>query len=132
MEKHRKISVIDPITPAWNHMVRILFKPFEFKKWLALGFCAFLAQCSEGGGSGGGNTHIPSKAFEDVITWIDANFSTFIIILAIAFCAILALIFFVVWISSRGKFMLIDGIVKNRGAISKPWNEYKREGNSLC
>ena len=105
-------------------MVRILFKPFEFKKWLALGFSAFLAQCSEGGGSGGGKSPIPSKAFEDVITWIDANFSTFIIILAIAFCAILALIFFVVWISSRGKFMLIDGIVKNRGAISKPWNEY--------
>ena len=70
MEKHRKISVIDPITPAWNHVVRILFKPFEFKKWLALGFCAFLAQCSEGGGSGGGNAPIPSKAFEDVITWM--------------------------------------------------------------
>ena len=27
--------------------------------------------------------------------------------------------------------MLLDGIVKNRGAIKEPWSEYKREGNSL-
>jgi hypothetical protein len=27
--------------------------------------------------------------------------------------------------------MLLDGIVKNRGAIKEPWAEYKTEGNSL-
>jgi hypothetical protein len=27
--------------------------------------------------------------------------------------------------------MLLDGIVKNRGAIKEPWTEYKTEGNSL-
>ena len=132
MEKHKKISVIDPITPAWNHMVRILFKPFEFKKWLTLGFCAFLSQCSEGGGSGFSNFPTTGNTFPGMYGWIENNFSTFITIACLALFAILALIFFVVWISSRGKFMLIDGIVKNRGAISEPWNEYKREGNSLC
>ena len=44
-----KISVIEPITPAWNHMVRILFKPFDFKKWLALGFCVFLPRVENKG-----------------------------------------------------------------------------------
>ncbi|MBL6996805.1 MAG: hypothetical protein ISR75_00005 [Phycisphaerales bacterium] len=27
--------------------------------------------------------------------------------------------------------MLLDGIVKNRGAVKEPWAEYKTEGNSL-
>jgi hypothetical protein len=133
MEKHKKISVINPITPAWNHMVRILFKPFKFKKWLTLGFCAFLSQCSEGGGSGFNNFPPNVNSYRTgMYGWIENNFSTFITIACLALFAILALIFFLVWISSRGKFMLIDGIVKNRGAISEPWNEYKREGNSLC
>ena len=35
------------------------------------------------------------------------------------------------WLSSRGKFMLLDGIVKNRGAVSEPWSDFKTEGNSL-
>ncbi|MFT4593404.1 MAG: hypothetical protein ACI9JK_001116 [Phycisphaerales bacterium] len=132
MEKHKKISVVDPITPAWNHMVLILFKPFEFKKWLTLGFCAFLSQCSEGGGSGFNYFPKTGNTYQGMYGWIENNFSTFITIACLALFAILALIFFLVWISSRGNFMLIDGIVKNRGAISEPWNEYKREGNSLC
>jgi len=37
----------------------------------------------------------------------------------------------VTWLSSRGSFMLLDGIVKNRGAIKEPWKEYRHEGNSL-
>jgi hypothetical protein len=35
------------------------------------------------------------------------------------------------WLSSRGKFMFIDGIVRNRGAVVGPWSDYRREGNSL-
>ena len=54
----------------------------------------------------------------------------------IASVATLALIFLaicllVTWISSRGRFMFLDGIVKNRGAVKEPWTEYRREGNSL-
>ena len=48
---------------------------------------------------------------------------------AIALFIILGLL--VTWLSSRGKFMLLDGIVKNQGAVSEPWSEYKAEGNSL-
>jgi hypothetical protein len=128
-----KISVIDPITPAWNHMVRILFKPFAFKKWLALGFCAFLAQCGEQGGNGfnsfpnqsGGNS------FEQGEAWVDANFGLFLVFLLTGIAFIILVSLLVMWLSSRGKFMLLDGIVKNRGAIKEPWSEYKTEGNSL-
>jgi len=128
-----KISVIEPITPAWNHMVRILFKPFDFKKWLALGFCAFLATCGEQGG-GSGNTwsnQASSTQFEEAKTWVEANLTLLITWVVIAFTVMLLLWLFITWISSRGKFMLLDGVIKNRGAIKEPWSEYKTEGNSL-
>jgi len=127
------ISVIDPITPAWNHMVRILFKPFEFKKWLALGFCAFLAQCGETAGSGG-NTWNPSNKndWSSESAWIQANLTTFFFIVAAVVCVLIGLIVLVTWLGSRGKFMLLDGIVKNRGAVKEPWTEFKSIGNSLC
>jgi hypothetical protein len=37
----------------------------------------------------------------------------------------------VTWLSSRGQFMLLDGVVRNRGAIKAPWHEFRREANSL-
>jgi len=49
--------------------------------------------------------------------------------------AIFVLCFFfgllMTWLSSRGKLMFLDGIVHNRGAVAKPWSEYRQESNSL-
>jgi len=127
------ISAIDPITSAWNHMVRILFKPFEIKKWFVLGFCAFLAECGEGGGSGA--SRLPNSnsttSFDEGKAWVEANFSLFLTILISGIILAILIGLLATWLSSRGKFMLLDGIVKNRGAIKEPWSEYKTEGNSL-
>ena len=127
------ISVFDPLTPAWNHMVRILFKPFAFKKWCALGFCAFLAQCGQQGGNGSNfwNNQNSSGDFEKTTNWIETNFEVFILYVGIGLTALLIVALFIIWISSRGKFMLLDGIVKNRGAIKEPWVEFKTLANSL-
>src|SRR5207248_11628103 len=47
---------------------------------------------------------------------------------------IVALVFSVVivfaWPRARGRFMLVDCIVKNRGAIAGPWREFRGQGNS--
>ena len=127
------ISAIDPITSAWNHMVRILFKPFEIKKWFVLGFCAFLAQCGESGGSGGSGwpNSNSTTSFDEGKAWVEANFSLVLTILISGIILAILIGLLVSWLSSRGKFMLLDGIVKNRGAIKEPWSEYKTEGNSL-
>ena len=132
-----KISATAPFTPAWNNMVRILFKPFDIKKWFVLGFCAFLAQCGEGGG--GGNyanwNQSGSSSFRETVNgvemWIISNWELFLGLVSGCFLLILIINLLVIWLSSRGKFMLIDGIVKNRAAVSEPWNEYRTEGNSL-
>lgn len=122
-------------------MVRILFKPFDIKKWFALGFCAFLAQCGEGGGGGNyGNFNNQNSAsgseFREGVnnaeTWINSNWELFLGIVIGSVLCILIINLLVLWISSRGKFMLLDGIVKNRAAVVEPWNEFKTQANSLC
>lgn len=128
-----KISPVDPIGPAWDRMVRILFKPFDLKKWFVLGFCAFLARCGEGGGTGGNAPAEPPSNLDgqEMRTWFEQNLE---LILFIGICVtvlIIAITILVIWLNSRGKFMLIDGIVKNRGAVVEPWREYRAEGNSL-
>jgi hypothetical protein len=114
-------------------MVRILFKPFEIKKWFVLGFCAFLAQCGESGGSGGSGwpNSNSTTSFDEGKAWVEANFSLVLTILISGIILAILVGLLVSWLSSRGKFMLLDGIVKNRGAIKEPWSEYKTEGNSL-
>jgi hypothetical protein len=44
------ISVTDPIGWALTRTGRMLFKPFDGRKWFVLGFCAWLANLGVGGG----------------------------------------------------------------------------------
>jgi hypothetical protein len=131
-----KISVIDPISPAIERTKLILFRPFDLGKWFKLGFCAFLATLGEGGGGsggggqgGGGNGEGPE--FDPVWQWIQENLTLILSIAAALFVVGCLFGLLILWLSSRGKFMFIDGIVHNRGAVTAPWREYRPEGNSL-
>ena len=46
----------------------------------------------------------------------------------IAFVLVLIVLF--AWLRARGRFLFIDCIVKNRGAIAEPWRDFRKEGNS--
>jgi len=50
-----------------------------------------------------------------------------LVIIGVGFAFILLLY----WLGARGQFMFLDNIVRNRGAISWPWNYYARQANSL-
>jgi len=45
-----KIEIFKPFGEAFELMKKVLFKPFEFKKWLVIGFAAWLANLGGGGG----------------------------------------------------------------------------------
>jgi hypothetical protein len=134
-----KISVVEPVSPAIERTTEILFRPFDLGKWFTLGFCAFLATLGEGGGgSGNFNTGGGGRGgggggneFEALKEWIQENLTLIISIVAGAVVVGCLLGLLLTWLSSRGKFMFIDGIVHNRGAVAAPWREYRREGNSL-
>jgi hypothetical protein len=55
-----------------------------------------------------------------------------VIAAAVALFVLLVAIWVVLtWLSSRGKFMFLDGVVKNRGAIVEPWRQFRTVANSL-
>jgi len=146
-----KISVVDPVGPAIGHAKRILFQPFNLGKWFVLGFCAFLAYLGEGGGgfppgsgggggggggggSGGGAAGGGGDASSDgqqVIDWINANLVLIVVVALVVILFMLVIGGILVWLRSRAKFMFLDGVVRNRGAVVEPWNTYRAHGNSL-
>lgn len=131
------LSVIQPVSVAIRCTRRILFEPFVLSKWLRLGFCSFLMgslPLSSFGGtapsqdSGSGQADFNADA---LLLWVQQH--SFVVLLAtvvvVALIIVLGVLF--TWLSSRGRFMLLDGVVRNRGAIAAPWQEYRREANSL-
>src|SRR5262245_40745071 len=125
-----KIEIFKPFGESFELMKRILFQPFDFKKWLVIGFTAWLASL----GAGGGNfNYAPNqdgelKKVNDAISQIPHS----VLLAGIIFVGVLALVLFVVfaWLRARGGFMFIDCIVKNRGAVVEPWRDFRKEGNS--
>lgn len=132
-----RLSVIDPVSPAIEQTKEILFRPFDLGKWLRLGFCAFLMNLTSGNGGGGGGSNSSgggarNQPGEDpVLAWIEDNLLLTFIIATMAVAVIIAIVLVLTWLSSRGHFMFIDGVVQNRGAVVQPWREFRPEGNSL-
>jgi len=130
-----KIEIFEPFGAAFELMKRILFQPFDFAKWLVIGFAAFL---SGAWGSGfqfrfptGGNWNFKSTSYhpntsisESLPPWL----LPFLFVI-VAGIIILALVF--MWIAARGRFVFVDCVVRDRAAIVAPWKEYRREGNSF-
>lgn len=134
----RPRSVIQPLTPAIQHTRRILFEPFLLSKWLRLGFCAFLMGSSQVGGYGGGGPSLHSNSdsgetslLDAVMPWIREHLAVILTVAAIVVAVLVVLGLLLTWLSSRAQFMLLDGVLRNRGAIVAPWREYRREGNAL-
>ena len=130
------LSVSQPVSRAIDRARLVLFSPFDFGKWLRLAFCAFLVTLGEGGLNLGGNFNSgggggPMSGTRDVTDWISDNVALFAAIALAGLIVVLALRALFTWLSARGSFMFIDGIVRNRGAVSEPWRTYRDEGNNL-
>ena len=128
-------SVIEPISPAIEHTKRVLFDPFDFGKWLRLGFCAFLMGLGEGGGGGSSGGQATARfghaESEPVLQWVRENVPLVVAIVVGVVLVGFLIGLLVTWLSSRGHFMFLDGVVRNRGSVVEPWREYRREGNSF-
>jgi hypothetical protein len=131
-----KIEIIAPFRAAYEWMKIVLFRPFDVAKWLTIAFAAFIGG-TWGGGGGGNFSRLGRLGNGD---WkysatrhgdLDWNFTPWIVAGVIGLVVIVMLLVVVwMWVSSRGRFIFTDCVVKNRGAIGEPWREYRREGNS--
>ena len=125
-----KIEIFKPFGEAFELTKRILFQPFDVKKWFVIGFAAWLANLL--GGGGGFNYRYNRR--EDVQKLNEAISQIPHSILVIGVCVLISLVLVLIvlfaWLRARGGFMFIDCIVKNRGAVAEPWREFRKEGNS--
>ncbi|MBX3412979.1 MAG: hypothetical protein KF708_09855 [Pirellulales bacterium] len=134
------ISVLDPIHPAIERTRQMLFRPFDVQKWVTLGFCSFLANLGLNSGGGGGNggfggqfrpAQKPDEAFESIKQWTIDHYELMVAVvlcIVVGFAIISTLI---MWLSSRGQFLFLAGVARDRAAVREPWREFREQGNSL-
>jgi hypothetical protein len=131
------ISVIEPINKSFNIVKKLLFSPFDLSRWFIIGFCCWLANLGGGrinfrGPSGiFDNKEDSSLPFEDIKLWVTEYLFLIIIFGVILFLLLVTISLVISWLSSRGKFMFLDCVVKNQAEVKKPWREFKCLGNRL-
>ena len=129
-----RIEIFKPFAEAFELMKKILFQPFDLKKWLVIGFAAWLANLGAGGG-GIGNFNYPdnrregAQKFNEMIGQIPQP--VLITGICVLISVVLLLIVLFAWLRARGRFIFVDCVVRNRAAIVAPWKEFRAEGNSF-
>ena len=127
-----RIEIFKPFGEAFDLMKKILFQPFDFTKWLVIGFAAFLCGHFSVGGFNfpfGGfpqnqrNPKLISPYWDQWKPWLPIAIIVFVVV-------VLVLIVVLSWLRARGNFIFTDCIVRNRAAIAEPWREFRKEGNS--
>jgi len=130
-----RISITGPVSQALNWTGELLFRPFLPEKWLVLGFCAWLAGLGEGLGGPVANWNLPwrdtGRDLDDAADWALEHVVLLAVIVGAVAVLGFALMLFLTWLSSRGKFMFLDGVRRNRAAVVEPWQRFKDRANSL-
>jgi hypothetical protein len=133
-----KIEIFKPFGEAFELTKKILFQPFDLKKWCVIGFAAFLASLSGGtpfnfnGFNRNQNWRWSFASARHNVIETSAHFPVWAIpLVVILVLLVLAFVLVLMWLGARGRFMFVDCIVRNRGAIQEPWREFRREGNSF-
>jgi len=132
------ISYSAPLGRGWDRMKKALFQPFDITKWIRIGFTAWLAGLTDCNGGSSGNSSGPGNnnwdeffRFPEIAKdWLLDNPLWFNLII-VGLILLFIIITVITWVSSRGKFMFLYNVANEKDAISFPWHEYRKEGNSL-
>jgi hypothetical protein len=116
---------------AWERMMVILFRPFDLGKWCVIGFNSSYRQNFSPSTNSAYNA--PFHQFQTGVSHFFSSLQLgMTILLACAvFIFIMAFIVLLYWLGARGQFLLLDNIVRNRGAIGWPWTFYARPANQV-
>jgi len=132
------VSVIEPISPAFEKVKTILFSPFDLRKWFVIGFCAWLAYLGKGGGGGngggggrGGRAPNIHEGIGQAKVFVLENLAWIIPVALIGVALIIVLWLVFTWLSSRGRFMFLHCVAQNKAEVKVPWTKFQQHANSL-
>ncbi len=76
-------------------------------------------------------TSAPQEMVEKALMWLQ-NHVALVVTLAIVGLLVMGVVSMVLaWIRARGRFLFLDALVHNRGAVVEPWQRLRPLGNSL-
>jgi hypothetical protein len=130
---------------AWERTKVILFQG-DGAKWALIGCNAFLMMMGRGGVSLNNSIPFPGQqgtfhqefqtpeaakeAARQALLQMQNMLESPWTILAVGLTlALLAAWVVMLWVGSRGEFMFLDNVVRNRAAVAEPWKRYARQGN---
>jgi hypothetical protein len=135
METYNKISVVAPVSEAIEKTKILLFKPFNLEKWFVIGFCAWLASLFHQGFRFPGNYNFDgrqaSEEWGKAANFVKDNIMLVAVIGGIAIFLIIVITLLLLWLNSRGHFMFLDCLAKNKAQVVEPWKKFKQQANSL-
>lgn len=148
--RSRWIDPVWPLESAFATTRRLLFQPFDPRKWLMLGFLAWLSQLTNLGTTGlqsqanrsGSSASQASWSFSDATWELQSGVRRALSMLEEhwiwmvplgVFLAVLALTVWVglIWLNSRGDLLFVAGVTRQETDLPEPWHEFSREANSL-
>jgi hypothetical protein len=126
------IDIERPLQRAWARTNARLFSTFDFKRWLSLGFVAWLAAFLTGGG---GSLNLPwwgnsSGSQANPQEWLGSLDPGPVILLVCSGLLVVGLILIaMMWIGSRAQFMFLDNVLRDRDEVRAPWREFGARGH---
>jgi hypothetical protein len=134
-------AALDAIGEAIELTRQRLF-PVRFETWLTLGFVAFLDQCGRtsggfsipgnlgGDGAGSRRTEALVSPLLARAEWPPADWGWVAGVALGILVAILLVVALVLWLNSRGVFLYLDGVVRGRAEVTRPWREHAARADS--
>jgi hypothetical protein len=126
------LSPIESLSPAWHGTLRLLLRPFNRRRWIALSIvCLFL-----GGGTstaafrwGFGALPIDLHA-SDLVFRIRLIIAQHLSLIVLAVVLSLGLILGLIYVRCVFRFVLIDAVIKQEVAVRIAWQSLKSYGRS--
>ncbi len=126
-----------PFEQALHTTRLLLFRAFSVRRWLILGFCAFLAYLGKrttgfrvplGWGESTGEKVFGGQSPGE---WLIDNTGYALSMGALFLLVGLAVAVLLGWISARGQFVYMHALVTSRTDIAGPWKRYGPQADSL-